>query len=138
MFGLKDKAQAMIAGGLAGVLAMVLAFVWITKDAEIGALERSINAPVTGYAARLAVATSDLATCRSNRITLEEASHRQSEAVAAANAAGAERLAELQGALSRAQTDATAARIAADRILASKGTGDVCADADALILGEIE
>lgn len=137
MFGLGDKALAMIGGGASLVLAIALAYVWISSSAEISSLKDAIHDPETGYAVRLERAQSDLTQCRANRITLEEATRRQNEAVAAAKAESAGRIANLERAADQADADAARARREADRILARQGTGDVCADADALIMEEI-
>lgn len=133
MFGLTDKVLA-IGGGVATVLlAGSLAFVVIDKNATISTLrddKRELSTKVDNL-------TSDLSTCRANRITLEEATRRQNEAVAAAKAESAGRIANLERAADQADADAARARREADRILARQGTGDVCADADALIMEEI-
>lgn len=134
MFGLKDRVLAMIGGGISIILAAALAYVWITSGATI----REVRGQLTTAQTDLKAARDDLTQCRSNRITLEEATRRQSEAVDKAKAESAGRIVELQRATARAEASATEARRAADRILAAKGTGDVCADADALILGEVK
>jgi len=134
MFGLKDRVLAMIGGGLSILLAAALAYVWITSGATI----REVRGQLTTAQADLKAARDDLTQCRSNRITLEDAARRQSEAVDKAKAESAVRIAELQRATARAEASATEARRAADRILAAKGTGDVCRDADALILGVVK
>ena len=134
MFGLKDRVLAMIGGGLSILLAAALAYVWITSGATI----REVRGQLTTAQADLKAARDDLTQCRANRITLEEANRLRNEAVDKARSESAGRIAELQRAAARAEGTATEARRAADRILAAKGTGDVCADADALIFGEVK
>lgn len=124
-----------IAGGVTTVaLAAALAFVTISKNAEIRTLDSSINHPVTGYKVTLERAQSDLATCRTNRITLEEAAASQSAAVAAARAESEARLQALSGQLDTARRASATAQRRADAILAARPTDDQCASADALIL----
>ena len=134
MFGLKDRVLAMIGGGLSILLAAALAYVWITSGATI----REVRGQLTTAQADLKAARDDLTQCRANRITLEDATRRQNEAVRLATATMAGRLKALEGAVALAGTNAAKARAGADRILAAKGTGEVCADADALILGEVK
>lgn len=131
---LTSRLAGPIGAGLSLILAITLAWVWIGKDATI----REVRGQLTTAQSDLKAARDDLTQCQSNRITLEEATRRQSEAVDKAKAESAGRIAELQRATARAEASATEARRAADRILAAKGTGDVCADADALILGEVK
>lgn len=124
-----------IAGGVTSVgLAIALAWVTVAKNAEIHTLEKSINDPVTGYAARLKQAETDYAQCKSNRITLEEATRRQNEAVAAAKAEGQKRLDALGRQLETAKAATRSAEKRAAAILAAKPGEDICASADALIL----
>lgn len=134
MFGLKDRVLAMIGGGLSILLAAALAYVWITSGATI----REVRGQLTTAQSDLKAARDDLTQCRANRITLEEATRRQNEAVQLATATMAGRLKTLESAVALAGTNAAKARAGADRILAAKGTGEVCADADALILGEVK
>jgi low affinity Fe/Cu permease len=130
---LTSRLAGPIGAGVSVLLALALAFIWVGKSAEIGALERSI----TALNAKVDQLTGDLTQCRANRITLEDATRRQNEAVAAAKAESAGRIAELATALDRSGREAARAHRNADRILAAQGTGDICGDADALILEEI-
>lgn len=125
-----------IASAVVLLLAVALAWVLIGKNATIRALESAINDPRTGYAVRLQLAQADLVQCRSNRLTLEEATRRQNDAIEAAQRAGEARLAALDRAASAARQSEAAAASQAARILRQQGTGNSCADADALILGE--
>lgn len=134
MFGIGDKVLAMIGGGLSAVLGLALVFTVISKNAEIKGLDKAINHPVTGYAVKLKNAHSDLATCKANRITIEDAARQQSEAVAAANAAGQQRIDTLARQLENAKAATRSADKRATAILAAKPGEDICASADALIL----
>lgn len=131
---LTSRLAGPIGAGLSLILAIALAWVWIGKDATI----REVRGQLTTAQADLKAARDDLTQCRANRITLEEANRLRNEAVDKARTESAGRIAELQRAAARAEATATEARRAADRILATKGTGNVCADADALILGEVK
>ena len=132
MFGLKDKVLAMIGGGLSIVLAGALAFVMISNHFTVKSLEAERDRSQQLADDRLA----DLTQCRANRITLEEATRMQNDAVDAAKALSADRIGKLHDLASKAKREASSAQAAADRILKSKGTGDDCRDADDLILGE--
>lgn len=134
MFGLKDKVLAIIGGTGCALLAALLAYTIITKNAQIKALDQQINDPVTGLAIRLQNAQSDLALCRANRITMIEAVRRQNEAVAAAWAEGQKRIAALDEQLNKARRETTSAQAAASAILTTQPGDDLCAAADALIL----
>jgi uncharacterized protein YlxW (UPF0749 family) len=134
MFGLQDKVLAMIGGGLSIVLAAALAFVMISNHYTVKSLESQRDRAQQLADDRL----TDLTQCRANRITLEDATRMANEAVDAAKAASAARVAKLQDAADQAKRDATAARKEADRILRSTGTGDDCRDANTLILEEIK
>lgn len=136
MLGIADKFLAMGGGALSLVLGGALAFTVISKNAEISTLQDSINNPETGYAVKLETANSNLVTCRTNRITLEDAARRQSEAVEAAKAEAAGRLAGVQRQLQDAKTAASSAEKRAAAILAAQPGEDQCASADSLILGE--
>lgn len=134
MLGIADKALAIGGGALSLVLGGALIFTVISKNAEISALDKSINDPVTGYAAKLSAATANLATCRGNAITLKAAIDEQHAKLAAAKLATDRRL----DALSRQLDSAKAAQASAERraasILSAQPTGDICTSADALIL----
>lgn len=134
MFGLKDRVLAMIGGGTSALLLAALAYVMITGNVRLSEVRSQLNATQ----AELRAARDDLTQCRSNRITLEEATRRQNEAVAAATSSMAGRLKALEGVTATAASEAAKARRGADRILATQGSGDVCRDADALIMGEVK
>ncbi len=134
MLGLKDRALAMIGSGTSILLLAALAYVMITGNVRLSEVRSQLNATQ----AELRAARDDLTQCRANGITLEEANRLRNEAAEKARTESAGRIAELQRAAARAEATAMKARRAADRILAAKGTGDVCADADALILGEVK
>ena len=129
---LTSKLISWIAGPAAIGLAIACAVLAIQK----GELHDQIHDPKTGYAAKLERATNNLTQCRSNRITLEDATKRQNAAVQAVKVESDERVAGLEREIERSERAAADARARADRILSQQGTGDVCADADALILGE--
>lgn len=133
---LTSRLAGPIASGIAAVLAIGLALILISKNATIAGLDRQINDPHTGYAVRLQLAQADLVQCRANRLTLEESTRLQNEAIDAASREGAARLADLNHVASVARQQATAAQAHAAEILSRRGTGNDCADADALILGE--
>lgn len=76
----------------------------------------------------------NLRTCRTNNASLEAGISDQNAALEAMRRDGAARLAALDQVASQARADAQTARQRADAILAHRGTGNHCADADALIL----
>lgn len=121
---------------LAGMAA--LAYVWISDHATIASYERAINAPVTGWQARLNAATADLATARGNAAVLGAEIQRQNDALEGLKASAATRLAN--GAAGRAQADQVAASAAAlsAKLAKVKAGADVCASADALILETVK
>ena len=133
MFGLKDKVLAMIGGGLSIVLAGALAFVMISNHFTVKSLEAERDRSQQLADDRLA----DLTQCRANRITLEEATRMQNEAVEEVRASSADRLSRLRAETVRAKREASTAKQDAERILKSTGTGDACQDASALIFEEI-
>lgn len=114
------------------LLGIALAFTVLTKNATI----RELRTDKAALAAKVEQLTTDLTQCRANRLTLEEALARQTEAVSVAKAASEARVASLEAAASKSARDAASARREATRILARGGTGDACRDADALILEE--
>lgn len=130
MFGIPDKIAAMIGGGLSIVLAASLLFVIIGKNGEISALGKQLDKAQ----ADAKQSAADYAQCKANRLTLEDATARQNAAVKAATDAVATRLDTLGSVVARAGSDAAQAKAGADRILGTKGSGDACRDADALIL----
>lgn len=134
MFGLQDRALAMIGGGASLVFGLALAYVWISSTGTIKALEDQLTTART----EISLLTTDLTQCRANRITLEEATRRQNAAVDQARAQGEARAAELARVAERARAGEQSARRRADRLLAAQGTGNHCADADALILGVVQ
>lgn len=116
---------AWIGGGASLALAAALAFVLISKGAEVRALTKA-NATLAN----------DLSQSRINASRLEGALAAQSAAISALATAGAQRSARLADALAGAERASTAARIASERILGAKPVGDVCAAADRLIIRE--
>lgn len=126
-----------IFGGMSLALAAALAFVSISKNAEISALQKSIDKPVTGWAARLNACTIDLATVRGNAALLSGALSDQNRAVsdlearaAAAHAKGAFDRSEAAKKVSAAQAQVAALRNA-------RAGADQCASADQLILENV-
>ena len=84
----------------------------------------------------LGVAQADLKTCRGNVATLNRTLASQNEAVMALKRDSEARVAESQKAAQQAKTVADHYRKEAAAILAAKPkTADLCAEADALILG---
>lgn len=131
---LTSRLAGPIGAGLSLLLAIALAWVWIGKDATL----REVRGQLTAAQSDLKAARDDLTQCRANRITLEDATRRQNEAVAKATGEMAARLKGLEGVVDRAAANAARASSSAERILSTGGTGDVCRDADALILGEVK
>lgn len=133
MFGLKERVAAAIGLSLSAALMVALLWLWISTGATIRQLEkdkRDLNSS-------LQFVRDDLKQCQINGLNLQTALSDQSAKVAEAAAAGAARAAELARSLAAAKAEAASAKSRADRILAAKGTGDACKDADALILGEL-
>ena len=128
MSWITSKLAGPIASGLSLILAITLTVVTLSKNGAIGELRGQLSTVTT----ERDNAKADLNQCRSNRITLEEATRRQNGAVDAAKAEGDARLAALAKVADRAKTDAAAADIRAKAILNRKGA--TCEDADALIL----
>lgn len=134
MSWITSKIAGPIAGGLALILAVSLAFTLISTNAAIGELRRDKSALTTS----LAEAKADLNQCRANRLTLEGAVQRQNAAVDLAKAEGDKRAAELARVADRARADAAGASAKAAAILARPApAGDRCSAADALILENI-
>jgi len=129
---LKDKLLAWIGGGASLALAAALAFIWITKAAEIGSLQRSTERLTN----RVELLSSDLTQCRPNGRSLEQAISSQSAAVAALAAAGEQRAIRLASSMDRAAIASGEARSAAERILREVAGDDVCTAADRLIIRE--
>lgn len=125
-----------LAGPIASAIAALLlaALIWVGID-SLG--KNAVIGELRGDKARLTrerdEARSDLSQCRTNRITIEESIRRQNAAVAAAQAEGERRNAELQRAATDARQRATDAQARARAILSRPGTGDACADAIAQI-----
>jgi uncharacterized protein HemX len=118
-----------IASGLAVALAIALATVTLTKNGQI----RELRGQVETVTKQRDDARRDLVQCRANRVTLEGAIQRQNAALEAARLQGEARAAELVRVAERARVDAQSARARANGILARRGTGNHCADAEALI-----
>lgn len=122
---IKDRILAWIGGGISVVLAAALAWVLISKGAEVRALTKA-NATLAN----------DLSQSRINASRLEGALAAQSAAIATLATAGAQRELRLADAMANAERASSAARSASERILAAKPVGDVCEAADRLILEE--
>lgn len=75
--------------------------------------------------------------CRANVLTLKSSLDVQNRAVEAMRAEGEARVAESRKAVSAARSVAESYRREAGRVLAVKAGPDVCASADALILGAV-
>lgn len=116
-----------IGAGVATLVALILGWQLIVADARndqlaraVDTLQQSIDAPVTGWAARLAQAQTNVA-------TLQTSLDGQTAAVNAAAAESARRQTEAEAAVQAAQAAIAAARRRADDILALKLTGaDTC------------
>lgn len=122
---IKDRILAWIGGGISVVLAAALAWVLISKGAEVRALTKA-NATLAN----------DLSQSRINASRLEGSLAAQSAAIATLATAGAQRELRLADAMASAEKASSAARSASERILAAKPVGDVCEAADRLILEE--
>jgi hypothetical protein len=125
-----------IASGVAVLLLGALIYVGlgsVGKSRTISHLNDEINNPKTGLLTRLGVEEADLNQCRANRITLEDATRLQNDAVDAAHKQDAERETQLQHLADDYQKRAARADQLAQSILALKGTGNSCADAEHLI-----
>lgn len=121
---------------LAGIAA--LAYVWISDHATIASYERAINAPVTGWQARLKAATADLATARGNAATLQAQIDRQNDAVQRLNDGAAARLANGAAERSSALDGVAKAAALSAKLAKAQAGADVCASADALILETVK
>lgn len=122
---IKDRILAWIGGGISVMLAAALAWVLISKGAEVRALTKA-NATLAN----------DLSQSRINASRLKGALAAQSAAIATLATAGAQRELRLADAMANAERASSAARSASERILAAKPVGDVCEAADRLILEE--
>ena len=138
MFGIGDKVLAMIGGGLSAVLAIALAYVLISKNAEISSLDKAINAPVTGWSARLSAATADLATARGNAAALGSQIDRQNEAIEALQSKADAAYAQGAAARSSALDKVAAANATVAKLANAKAGADACASADQLILETVK
>jgi len=138
MFGLTDKMLAMAGGTLSLLLALALASTVMSKNSDIRHLTNEIHNPKTGYIVRLEAAQRDLTQCRANRITLEDATRRQNEAVASAKAEGTRRVDAVTHQLADARRASASAERRAAAIMAARPSGDACASADALIMGTVQ
>jgi hypothetical protein len=130
-----------IASGAAALLLAALLYVGlgsITKSRTIAHLNDEISNPKTGLLARLAVEQTDLNQCRANRISIEEAARQQNEAVDKAHRQDAEREAELERVAQDYRTRMAHAEKVAGSLLAIKGTGNSCADAERLIRDSVK
>lgn len=133
MFGLSARIVGMVGGGVILILTLALAYITLTKNAEI----RSLNKNVTRLETNLSRVTADLATCRGNTARLDQAIDAQNRSMAelVAKAAVQARQADaLLGELAKARinNDAKLARIAK-----AVAGADMCASADALILENV-
>lgn len=122
---IKDKLLAWIGGAASLGLAAALAFVWITKGAEVRALTLA-NSNLAN----------DLSQCRINNSRLEGALSAQNARIWQQEAQGERRLAKLADVMSDAAEASREARRASERILRARPAGDLCLAADRLILEE--
>ena len=121
-------------GVIAGLLASAIILgVVLAKNGEIRALERQA-AHKDAVIRQLA---GDYARCQSNRAALEAAIGRQNDAIATMARQGAARVAELDRVAADARRAAESAEARARRILGRRSSGDVCADARALVLESV-
>lgn len=126
---LTSRLAGPIASGVALLLAIALVWVIAAKNATISGLDRQ----VTTLSQDLKAARRDLTQCRTNRITLEDATRRQNAAIQQVRAETATRLETLGMVAQDARRQAAGAMERARLILARRGTGDGCADAEAAI-----
>lgn len=122
---IKDRILAWIGGGASLALAAALAWVMISKGAEVRALTK-VNATLAN----------DLSQSRINASRLEGSLTAQTAAITTLAAAGDQRERRLADAMASAEKASSVARSASDRILMIKPVGDVCAAADHLIIEE--
>lgn len=127
-----------IFGGLSVALAAALLWLYVSTSATIASYERAINAPVTGWAARLSAAQADLATARGNAATLQAQIDRQNDAVQRLNEGAAARLANGAAERSRASEGVASAAALSAKLAKAQAGADVCASADALILETVK
>jgi hypothetical protein len=120
------KIMAWIGGAASLGLAAALAYVIISKGAEVRALTLA-NSNLAN----------DLSQSRINASRLEGALAAQSAAIGTLAAAGAQREARLADVLATASIASSEARRASDRIVAARPVGDECLAADRLILEEV-
>jgi hypothetical protein len=126
-----SKLAGPIASVVAALLAVTLAVVWLSDASTIKTLHGEIDAPVTGYAARLVAFQTDSAVCRGKVADQNEALDRlaQVQSDKADSAVKAIALADAQ--LSKVGNRVT-------QILAAKPGPSQCDSADALILGSLK
>ena len=127
-----------IYGGVALLGMAALAYVWISGHATIASYEKAINAPVTGWQARLNACTADLATARGNAATLGSQIDRQNDAVQRLGDDAAARYANGAAERSSALEASSAAKALAAKLAKAQAGADKCASADALILETVK
>lgn len=125
-------------GGLSVVLAVALAVVVVTNRATIAAYDAAINAPVTGWQARLSACTADLAVARGNTAVLGSSVGKQNEAVQSVQDHAAARYANGAAMRSDAALKAKQAAQLAAKLAKATATENMCASADALILETVK
>jgi hypothetical protein len=123
-----------IAGPIGAGVSIVLLLALLSSCALGKAKNREIE-KLTVHVAKL---SADLGTCRTNKVTLQNAIDRQNAAVAALAAEGQRRAAEARKALDAAQAGVAAANKRAGQLLAIKPGADRCASAEAIIIGGLE
>lgn len=123
-----------LAGPIGAAASVVLLLALLASCASGKIKNRQIE-KLTGNVAQL---SADLGTCRTNKVTLQNAIDRQNSLVTAWKADGDRRSAEAQKAVDAARAGATLASRDAARIMAIKPGADLCQSADALIIGSAE
>ncbi|TXH54312.1 MAG: hypothetical protein E6Q97_11180 [Desulfurellales bacterium] len=123
-----------IFGGLSIALAVACAYLYISMSATIASYEKAINAPVTGWQARLNACVADKSTALGNQAALEAQISRQNDAVERLNAATGARISNGAQMRKSAENDTVAANALVAKLEKASAAADVCASANQLIL----
>lgn len=122
-----------LAGPIATFIAVILGTMLVLSSCENGKLERSIEAPKTGWRAKLKTSEDNLSTCRGNVNALNASIDSQNHAVDALASESAARTREAERRASQARQDRITASSEATRILTARPGSDSCVSALDLI-----
>lgn len=127
-----------LAGPIASGVAVLLAIALLAVSVKAAVTEKTLRDNLDQVTDQRDAALRDFGTCRGNTDRLQAAVDRQNSALNALKTESDRKTAEAEKAASAARAASAKAASSAKAILAAKPGADMCASADALILGSLK